>query len=168
MGKIMIELPTHETIKEGEIEILEKLAEKLDTTQSYLSSLFSQALVKWVREMVRNDYAPDIYKAYGTALKERNEKMQKIADMERNFDNIAKAVTDEKEVNKTLIDELDNKQRAISMLEQQIEQNQRDFNRLMVERDECKHKAYVANVSVMELKAKLFDYIVAETEDVED
>ena len=165
MGEIMIELPTHETSKEGEVEILEKLAEKLDTTQSYLSSLFSQALVKWVREMVHNDYAPDIYKAYGTALEERNEKMQRITYLETDIVVLSDRVQGEKDAGDTLRKDIENLRIAIGKVEEQIEINNTDTNRIIDERDDYRKQAYDASVSNMELKARLFDYMVAETED---
>jgi len=132
---------------------------------TYLSDLFSEQMLGWVNEQIKNDGCCDLYGTLENAWRETSQARSDVAKVQaelstakRTEQQAARSFAEAARYNETCIKEL---QARIQSLELSIEnvrndrsKVQHDFNQLRAEHDEAQNE-------IRRLKATIFDMLVA-------
>lgn len=157
MSEIRITVPTTSTTKQEEIETIEKLQKSFAGTGSYLASLFSEKMVAWVAEQIRNDFIPDLYGAFMFTEEEAG----RVGEAARS--ELRQAEAEIKRLTSELSMAQESRDRQATMKEQYkglYETTSQQLVEMNGERNQAVADLEAANQKIIELKARLFDLLV--------
>lgn len=158
MTRIQITIPDHETSKQEEIELLEKLTENLGGSQSYLSNLFTPALFEWAGEMILEDFAPDIYKNYTEAHEKLRIGAQAFNKLTRDLDDHKAAIEEQKKSLILICEESNERAEEIRQLESGMTEMRRSRTNAIIEGNAQAVLLGQMKTEILNLKAALYDF----------
>lgn len=138
--------------KQEEIEWLQALAKSVQGKDLYLADLFTEKLVNWAAEAIRNDFPPNIFESMETAWSEEAEVRVSLKASEANLlANARESKEKDDRINflESLIGEMDVR---ILDLTRQEQAKYEEANDLFNEKE-------ALAVEIIRLKARLFDLI---------
>ena len=151
--KVTIKNFTSDSTKVDEISVLEQIAESMPSG-SYLRDFFSNPLVSWVSEQIRNDFPADLMDWYRQEEKRsQNEQSNRLA-VEHQLANL------KDKMEKEQVAQAEFEARVEERIARQNKQNEQlaaGYQELYDRIAALEEERDAANRKVIELKVKLFD-----------
>jgi len=148
-----------------EIEILQNMSDAFKDTDTYLASLFTQELVNWATEQIRNDFPPDIFDFFrreeAAAHAQRQDANEALTNEKMNVDDLGKEVDRLKKEVKEAEQALDEaKEETAAYAQEHMQDNiqsQKAYEELATESTKLCQSLDTRDKEVLRLKAEVYD-----------
>lgn len=138
--------------KQEEIEWLQALAKSVQGKDLYLADLFTEKLVNWAAEAIRNDFPPNVMESLDTAWSEETKAHDDLKAAAREIEERKKGESEKLERITLLENHLRNYDERIRDLTEQVQDRLEEANAMLNEKE-------VLEAEIIRLKARLFDLI---------